>query len=77
MKVYGTFETEDMDITYSGNQILDSYGVRGSEFTAVVDIEVEDVYIMDEWVDFNSLPKDLQSKLSDLGDEVENWGIEG
>ena len=70
--VQGSYVGEELEVAFFGTLERCDYGVPHSPvWWEVVDIRVEEVYILGVSVTYDSLPKELKQNLSDLAEEVE------
>lgn len=64
-----TYSSDEMTVNYTATLIQDSYGVRGSDFESVDNIEAHSIEILGVDVRFDSLSTDLQTAILELINE--------
>ena len=68
----GTYANESLEVTFQGITRPSDYGVPGSSFTEIEDIEITQVLIFGIEVDPKILPKELTDAfMSELSGEVD------
>lgn len=72
--VSGTYNGEELEVTFSARLERSDLGVPGSPvWYEPADPEVEEVVILGVPVPFKSLPLDLQNEIMSLSYEVDEW----